>query len=358
MNKRTVVLALAPLVLGWALLEARAQLGVGAASEPVVGSLPAHRFERVAEGVYFGTATGSMVIPSSTTVIVNDDDVLAVDPGITPAVARALVEDIKTLTNKPLRFAVDSHYHYDHAHGNQIFGPEVSVIGHDMTRTRLLTNVMQQMTYATSINPIPERIEALKKQIAAEKDPQQRAALERQVAVQQLHWDQEKEITVTPPNMTFSSEIALYRGSREIRIIYLGRGHTDTDVVVFLPKERIVVTGDLMESVVSYAGDAFVDEWPATLEKLAALDFDTVLPGHGVVFKGKDKIRVFQAYLRDLSRQVSAFRKQGVPAEEAAKKVDLTAYSKEFPAIRGPGVDLRAVNRMYDLAANPNAPVR
>ena len=163
-----------------------------------------------------------------------------------------------------------------------------------------------------------------------EKDPQQKAALERQVANSLAYLEQVKEVKVTPPNVTFDQTMTLHRGGREIRIVYLGRGHTDTDVVVFLPKERIVCTGDLMESIVSYMGDSYPEEWIATLEKLKALDFDTVMPGHGVVFKGKTKITAFQNYLRDALTQVTALRKQGLSAEDAAAKVDLTKYRDEF----------------------------
>jgi glyoxylase-like metal-dependent hydrolase (beta-lactamase superfamily II) len=127
---------------------------------------------------------------------------------------------------------------------------------------------------------------------------------------------------------------------------------------VVLPKERIAATGDMMESQVSYAADAWVNEWPATLDKLAALDFDTVLPGHGVPFRGKEKIRSYQSYLVDFQKQVDALRKQGLSVEETAKRVDLTSHSADWPQIRGVGADLRAVQRMYDVAANPNAPVR
>ncbi|MEI4926933.1 hypothetical protein Q8G50_30935, partial [Klebsiella pneumoniae] len=91
-----------------------------------------------------------------------------------------------------------------------------------------------------------------------------------------------------------------------------GRGHTDTDVVVFLPRERIVASGDLMESQVSYMGDSYPDEWPATLARLRALDFDTVMPGHGVVFKGKAKIEAFEGYVREVARQSNEFKKQGL----------------------------------------------
>ena len=257
------------------------------------------------------------------------------------------------MTTKPVRYVVDSHYHYDHSFGNQIFAPNVQVIGHDNTRRRMLTNVMEQYTYLNSVQPLPARVDALKQRIAQETDQQQKAALERQVASSLAYLEQVKEIKVTPPNLTFDRSMTLYRGGREIRLLYLGRGHTDTDVVVFLPTERIVCTGDLMESVVSYMGDSYPDDWIATLERLKALDFDTVMPGHGVVFKGKTKIDAFQKYLRDVITQVTALRTQGLSADDAAQKVDVTAYRNEFASIRGVGIDVAAVRRIYHLAEHP-----
>ena len=162
-----------------------------------------------------------------------------------------------------------------------------------------------------------------------------------------------KETKVTPPNVTLERKMTLYRGNREIQILYLGRGHTDTDVVVYLPKERIVCSGDLMESIISYMGDSYPDEWVGTLDRLRAIDFDTVMPGHGVVFQGKERIVAFQQYLRDLLTQVRALRKQGLSAEDAAQKVDMRAHSQMFPAIRAVGIDAAAVLRIYTLADKP-----
>src|SRR5262249_13366956 len=159
---------------------------------------------------------------------------------------------------------------------------------HDNTRKRLSTDeTLHQYTYLTSVEPVPARVEALKKRIAEEKDPQQKSVLERQVANSLAYLEQGKENKGKAPNTSFARSMTIVRGGREMRLLYLGRGHTDTDVVVYLPKERLVCTGDLMESVVSYMGDSYPEEWIATLEKLKTLDFDTVLPGHGVVFKGK-----------------------------------------------------------------------
>jgi glyoxylase-like metal-dependent hydrolase (beta-lactamase superfamily II) len=252
-----------------------------------------------------------------------------------------------------VRYVVDSHYHYDHAHGNQVFTRDAQVIGHDNTRRRMLGNVLEQFTYLRSVQQVPAQVEALKERIAKETDPQQKAALERQVGNSLAYLEQVKETVVTPPNLTFDKTMTLFRGGREIRILYLGRGHTDTDVVVYLPKERIVCTGDLMESVVSYMGDSFPEDWIATLERLKAIDFDTVMPGHGVVFSGKGKIDAFQRYLRDVVRQTAELRKSGLSADAAAQKIDVTAHKNDFPQIRTVGIDPAGVRRLYTLAEHP-----
>lgn len=310
----------------------------------------AHRFEKVAEGIYYATASGTMTVGANSPVILTDQEAMVIDSEITPAAARAMVADLKAITDKPIKYIIDSHYHYDHAFGNQVFDASATVIGHDNTRTRLSTSeTLTQYTFLTSVNPIPERVAALRKRIAAEPDAQQKAALERQVANSLNYLEQVKEIKVTPPNVSFDRSMTIVRGGREIRLLYLGRGHTDTDIVTYLPKERIVATGDLMESVISYAGDSYPEEWIATLDKLKELDFDTVMPGHGVVFKGKDKITAFQKYLRDVITQVTTLRKQGLSAEDAAAQVDVTAYRNEFASIRGVGIDPAAVRRIYEL---------
>jgi glyoxylase-like metal-dependent hydrolase (beta-lactamase superfamily II) len=341
-----LTLTFAVFIVGWLWLDARAQTG-----GPIVSG--AHRFEKVIDGVYYATASGTMTVGSNSPVIITDTEAIIIDSEITPAAARALVADIKAITDKPVRYVIDSHYHYDHAHGNQIFGPEVQVIGHENTRKRMLGNVLEQYTYLTSVEPVPARVEALRKRIADEKDPQQKAALERQVANSLSYLEQVKETKVTPPNLTLDRKMTLFRGGREIQILFLGRGHTDTDVVVYLPKERIVCTGDLMESVISYMGDAYADEWVATLDRLRAIDFDTVMPGHGVVFKGKSKIEAFQRYLREAQKQATDLKKAGVSAEAAALRIDMTAFAPDFPQIRAVGIDPAAVRRIYALADHP-----
>ena len=340
-----VAILFALFIAGWLWLDARAQQN----TNTIVSG--AHRFEKVADGIYYTTASGTMSVGANSPVIITDTEAIIIDSQITAAAARAMIQDLKAITDKPIRYVIDSHYHYDHAHGNQVFGPEVQVIGHDNTRKRMLGNVLEQFTYLTSVDP--SRVTTLKQRIAEAKDPEQKATLERNLANQLAYLEAMKEVKVTPPNLTLSTRMSIYRGNREMELLYLGRGHTDTDLVVFLPKERIVLTGDLMESVISYMGDSYPEEWITTLERLKALDFDRVMPGHGVVFTGKGLITAFQGYLRSYLEQVNKLRASGLTAEQAAPRVDLTAFSKDFPQIRGVGADLAGVRRIYKLAQEP-----
>jgi glyoxylase-like metal-dependent hydrolase (beta-lactamase superfamily II) len=156
-----------------------------------------------------------------------------------------------------------------------------------------------------------------------------------------------KEIKPTPPNVTYKDRLVLYRGGREIDLLFLGRGHTGGDTVVFLPKERIVCTGDLMESRIAFMGSAYFDEWLTTLDALKRLDFAVDLPGHGAPFTNKGLITAFQSYLSDVLAQVAKLRAQGVSADEAAKRVDLTSHAKDFPDIEGMGAEVRGIRRVY-----------
>ena len=111
---------------------------------------PSHRFEEIADGVYFAIGTGSMTVMSNNLVIINDDHVMLVDSSVSPAAARGLVEGVKTLTDKPVKYVFNTHYHFDHAHGNQIFGDDVEIIGHDFVRTMLKTDNLKASERGTN----------------------------------------------------------------------------------------------------------------------------------------------------------------------------------------------------------------
>src|SRR5499427_3998136 len=123
-----------------AVLLTLAVAGVQSQRQPagIAHSGKAFRFNKVADGVYHIVGTGAMTVVGNSSIIVNDDDVILVDDHVSPAAAWVLLEELKEITAKPVRYVINTHFHYDHAHGNQVFAKDVNIIGHEFTREMLL----------------------------------------------------------------------------------------------------------------------------------------------------------------------------------------------------------------------------
>ena len=283
---------------------------------------PAFEFESVSEDVFQARGTGNVAVGSNAAIIINDDDVLVVDSHISPAAAAALVSELRSITDKPVRYVVNTHFHFDHAHGNQIYPADVQIIGHEFTREMLANGGSVGRTYQ---------------------------GFQEAMASQPGYIEGQRGLSPTPPSTTLSERMTLFRGGREIRLLFFGRGHTGGDVVVFLPAERVLITGDLLLSGLPFMGDGFPVDWVETLEELKALTFDVVVPGHGRPFSNRDKIDDLQGYLRDLWERTSQAYSDGLTAEQAAEQVDLSDHSASYASLTSPGVPLTSVVRIYEL---------
>lgn len=313
----------------------------------------AFTFNEIGNGVYHAVGTGNLSVGCNAAIVVNEDDVLIVDSHISPAAAWALVEELKTVTDKPIRYVVNTHFHFDHSHGNQIFGPDVEIIGHEYTREQIVSGASTSgRAYEMFIGGIPGRIEEL----ASERtraidatDDDRLAEAERALEIQKNFKEATDAVVATAPDTTLSHRMTLNRGGREIQLLFFGRGHTGGDVVVYLPEERVVATGDLMTGGLSYMGNGYLSEWADTLDEVKTLDFDVVLPGHGEAFREKEKIDNFQDYIRDLSSKIEAAHAAGKSIEEAAATIDMTNHQDHYPSLTEPGVHPHAVARVYGL---------
>lgn len=278
-----------------------------------------HRLEEVAPGVYLAQST-ERLFNSNALVIVNRDDVLVVDSHITPRKARQLQKSIRKVSKNPITTLVNSHFHYDHAHGNQAFGDDVTIIGHEYTRMKMAGAPLEEGTYLRGRAGTVAALERLKAEYE-NADKSTRKELKARLDVLAPHVKAWEEIDPVPPSLTLADRMILYRGDREIQLHFFGRAHTGGDIVLYLPADKFAFTGDMMLGGPSWLGDGYVDEWPQTLEKLKGLDIALIVPGHGPPFEPGNRIELVQDYYRDLWSQASAKFRGGTTAEVAASQV-------------------------------------
>lgn len=306
-----------------------------------------HRLEEVAEGVYFAIGTGNIYTMSNALIIEREDDVVIVDSHITPAAGRALLNSIRVITEKPVSTLINSHFHYDHSNGTPAFG-DIEIIGHEVTYEKLTGDPENEHTYQSSLRRFDNTVNRLQAELANANSDEERQDLSQQLSYWQRHVEAQEEIVFTPPTQTLRDKMTLYRGGREIQLHYFGRAHTGGDLAIYLPKEKIVFTGDMMLGGISYMGDGYVAEWADTLEGLINLDIELILPGHGPGFTDVERIGNVQAYYADLTEEIRRLKNLGHSAEEAAARADLRQHGETL-GVNQLGANLEAVQRMYDI---------
>lgn len=324
-----------------------------ASSEPPPGASwdgDAFTFHKIRDDIYHAVGTGNLTVGCNSSIIINDDDVLIVDSHMTPAASWALRQELRNITDKPIRYVVNSHFHFDHAHGNQIFPDDVEIIGHRYTWEQLTSGASQQgRAWEMFVEPLADRIAELETELEGTDDGDEKIEMERQLNIQKNYLAATQAIVPTPPTMTLTKRMTLNRGGREIELLFFGRGHTGGDVVVYLPEERVLATGDLVTNGIPYMGNGYLEVWADTIEELKSLDFDVVLPGHGMAFEDLNKLSHLQAYMRELWSHIVSSHEAGASAADAARTIDMTAHAEHFPRISGPGVHPHAVERAYAL---------
>ena len=307
--------------------EALAGAALCAAIAVPAGAQPLFDLQKLADGVYAALATPRSPINCNAAVVVLDDAVLVVDTHSRPSSAKALIAQIRTITDKPVRFAVNTHFHWDHAQGNQAypvaFPKQVAIVASEATRENLRT--LGGARLKDQLANTPGQIAALEAQLAKATEAAVQARLKDEIAQQKDYLAEIKSLELTLPDLTFDKSLIIHRGERRIVLLFLGRGHTDGDIVAWLPKERVIATGDLLHGWMPYMGDSYPPEWVATLDALGKLEFDQIIGGHGTV-KPRAHLAFFRNYLADLIAAVRTARDRGETLDQA--KVSVSAALK------------------------------
>lgn len=253
-------------------------------------------FAKLGDGLYCLTAEGD---PNSG-VIVGDDGVMVVDARATPVLARELIERIREVSDKPIKYVLLSHYHAVRVLGASAYGAQHIIASqgtYDLIRER------GQQDFDSEAQRFPRLFRAVE-------------------SVPGLTW----------PTLVFDRSLTLFMGKREVQILHLGKGHTKGDTVAWLPKEKVLFSGDLVEyGAAPYCGDAHFREWPETLERLRALGAEKLVPGRGDALMSAAEVNRAidgtQGFLRDMTGHVEA----GVRAGRRLKEVYDAAYKAMAP---------------------------
>jgi cyclase len=281
-------------------------------------------FQPVAEGVVAAIAKPHRPANANAAIILLDDGVLVVDAAATPSSARALIAEIKRLTSKPVTYVVNTHFHWDHFWGNQAFldeWPGAEIVASESARRDMQELGLGSLQLQRWRVEIPALIETWKAALEKETDTARRDEMRQRIEQWQAALPELKTMKLALPTLTFTHRLIIRRGSRTVEILWLGRGHTAGDVVVYLPKERVIATGDLLAGDTPYVAEIAPTEWARTLEAVEKLDFDYVIPGHGEVMRGKEHFALWEEYLRDLMAQTAEAYAQGASREETRKRV-------------------------------------
>jgi glyoxylase-like metal-dependent hydrolase (beta-lactamase superfamily II) len=303
---------------------------------------------------------------SNAAVIEIGDKVMVIDSHLSPSAAREAARLTAALTgNKPVRYLVNTHWHPDHVQGNSTyssaFPSAIDIIAHINTRRDIIALEIPFLKDQKAA--LPRQIADLKGQLATGRvegrvmtDPQRRQ-LEARILQFEATLKEIENLEITLPTLTLDRSMTLHAAGREARVLYFGRGHTEGDVVVFLPNEKVLITGDLLTNGIPLMRDAFPLEWSATLAGVERLDYAQNIPGHGDVQHGKERLQMLRAFLDDLVPAVRKAIAEGKAVAEAKQtvKAELSVkHEKNFPPNSWNGGAEAAIERAYNhLASGP-----
>jgi cyclase len=284
----------------------------------------------VADGVYAAIAKPAYKVNCNAAIILLDDAVLVVDTHSKPSAARALIEQIKKITDKPVRYVVNTHFHWDHYQGNQAYPSSwpagVEIISSEATRANIEQRGIPRVKH--EIVTMPQEIDKLKSDLDKASDLGQKEQLRANLLQAETYLAELKSMQVTLPGMTFDHSLILHRPSKTVEILWLGNAHTNGDVFVYLPREKVLVTGDALHGWTPYMGDSYPFDWIQTLDAAEKLDFDQVIGGHGDVMRGKERFDLWKRYFRDLMEEAAQAYARGASLEDAEKGVSKTLIAK------------------------------
>ncbi len=275
---------------------------------------------------------------SNTTVVIGDRSVLVVDSCLLPSTAKQDIEQIRKWTSKPVTYLVNTHWHFDHTMGNSTYAaafPAIQIIA----QTATLKTISEFNQGAA--DRYPTREVRFKKVLDSGKLPDgsplteaDRKDYEQSIAGLAPVVAEFKSTVQLNPNISFDRELNIELGNRPVQIKFLGRGNTAGDTVIYLPDEKILMTGDLLDHPVPYMFGGFPVDFVNTLHRLADFNAQTIVPGHGDILHGNQYIllsaELMQAVNDEVAKEINEGKTEDEIKEAVPKAVDQAAWRIKF----------------------------
>lgn len=308
-------------------------------SENVAGNF---EVQKLAEGVYavIRKDLPGLMVDANNVFIINDEDVIVVDANGAPSTTRQVLAALRKLTSKHVKYVINTHYHDDHIRGNQVYReafPNVEFIAHSFARDYLPNQgAINRKNFlegaAGFLKDLKEMLAENKSLLGGEMTAEERDSLTSDTKLVDLVLSEGAQAQTILPTVTVENSMTLYRGNRVIKISHPGHGHTGADLVVYLPKEEILITGDLVVAPIPLVGNpqSNIGGWALALEKLMALPAKTIVPGHGQIMHDTAYIKLMTNLFASIKQQTDAAVGRGETLEQVRKSVNLEEFRKQF----------------------------
>ena len=310
-------------------------------SSPVLADGPFEfEFEELAPGIWAGVREDGPRFPvmGNTLFVISDEGVVVYDGGGMPAMSEQIIGKVRSLTNRPVTDVVISHWHGDHLFGVYRFAeefPNVNFIAHEFTRDVINSTRINYIDRERGF--VDENREEFEKIVDTGVDSEGNEQSDTDRAIYKRILEDEEEIDrdflrakVTPPNIVFTDSYTITSGDREIELRFLGHGNTAGDIVMWLPDEKIVATGDIVVLPSPYAFNVPPRPWAQTLRNINALNYDVLVPGHGQLQRDTEYVDLIIEAADSIADQRDELVANGIEGEELQEQLDFSAFEERF----------------------------
>jgi len=304
------------------------------ATSPLPPGMTTYETMKLAEGIvgFIPPENNTAFVSGNSVAIIGDDGVLVVDSGHAPSTTARIIAEIRHMTDKPVRFLVNTHWHPDHNAGNGLYEeafPGIQIVSTTTTRDAI-ENVLPRKEVS------PDTADRIRKVLSDGSykgkpiDAETRKYYETSLPQLDAFVPELKKANHALPTLTFDTRLTIYLGKREVQVMFLGRGNTAGDAVIYVPDSKVLMAGDLVVYPVPYPYGSFFGEWIETMKKLEAIDATVIVPGHGPVMHDKKYIDLNIELLEATKAEAADAFKRGLTVDEAVKAADFSALRKQF----------------------------